>query len=786
MNRQLQVPELHATTLHIRVRGLVQGVGYRPWVWQVAQAMGVCGEVHNDPEGVEIHAEAADDVLEQFITVLREQAPPLARVDGIEVTPAGSRQQYAGFTISASRHGVRRTGVLADAATCQACLAEVMDPLARRYGYAFTNCTHCGPRFSIQSAIPWDRANTSMAAFPLCPACQREYQDPLDRRFHAQPLACPECGPRLWLEGDLPGSATDEPITRTAMALQHGAIVAIKGIGGFHLACDAFDIAALGRLRQRKQRPDKPFAIMARDLTSIRRFCLVSDEAASALESHVAPVVLLPRRRDCALPEEIAPGQQYLGFMLPHSPLHHLLMLHCQTPLVMTSANRSGEPQVHDNQQARESLCLFADGWLMHDRPIRHRIDDSVMKTIGSRLGVIRRARGLAPTCISLPEGFQNAPATLALGSQLKNTFCLIDRGQAVVSQHIGDLDSPALRDDYLHQLDHYQQLFALEPQQLACDLHADYFSSQHARELGRRLAIPLITVPHHHAHMAACMADNALPRDTAPLLGLMLDGLGLGEDNALFGGELLLGNYCAVQRIGGLKPVLLPGGELAQVQPWRNAWAQLQAFAGGRELLQHTELSGSARLASKPLATLEIMAQRGLNSPPCSSAGRLIDAVSWWLGLCPDELSYEGQAAMNLESAALEVRLGDHETGYPFDLIKQGAETLIDPAPLWIGLIADQQLGESARVCAARFLRGFARALARLCLQQAQERGISQLVLSGGVFQNHILTRDLLACLPACTLQTLTHQQIPCNDAGLSFGQACIAAARALEETKE
>ena len=741
-----------------RVRGRVQGVGFRPFVWREATALGLRGRVGNDAGGVWIEAAGPAPALAALERALRERTPPLAQVTGVERTSLAT-VEGDGFTIAESAGGEARTGVTPDAATCGECLSEIADPAGRRFRYPFTNCTHCGPRFTIVTGIPYDRAATTMADFRLCPACAAEYADPADRRFHAQPIACPACGPQAWCEMD--GQRVEgEVVPVAARWLADGLIVAIKGLGGFHLACDARNAAAVARLRERKRRPAKPFALMARDLEQVARHARVGPEAAALLTGPEAPIVLLATTGE-TLPDALAPGQARLGWMLPATPLHHLLMQAVHGPLVLTSGNLSGEPQVTENDDARAKLSAFADGFLMHDRPIARRLDDGVAFLAAGRPRLIRRARGHAPGTLPLPPGFEAAPAVLAYGGQMKAALCLAGRGEALLSHHLGDLDEPLTWGEYLRTEADCTALFAHRPAMLACDLHPDYRTTGHAEAQAAARALPLHRVQHHHAHVASAMAEAAWPRDGAPVLGLALDGLGWGADGTIWGGEFLLCRYEGVRRVGWLKPVALPGGAQAQREPWRNLWAQLVA----------AELDPAPLLPGKPLGTLAAMVARGVNAPLTSSTGRLFDAVACAAGLAPERLSFEGEAAMALEAAA--ARNGPAEP-YAFGWDGQ----VLDPAPMWRALLADLGDGAGAGVMAARFHAGFAAALCRAATDLRTRHGAGAVALTGGVFQNATL---LEACLAGLNGPVLSHAAVPAGDGGLALGQAVVALARAL-----
>jgi hydrogenase maturation protein HypF len=770
----------------IRVRGLVQGVGFRPTVWRLARACGLRGDVRNDGSGVLIRVagDAAD--IARFCAQLVEQCPPLARIDALERRPAAVAAED--FRIVASAATEVRTGVVADAATCAACRAEILDPANRRYRYPFTNCTHCGPRLSIVRGIPYDRANTSMSVFPMCGACAAEYADPADRRFHAQPNACHDCGPRVWLV-DAAGKPVDhadvDAVAAASRLLAEGGIVALKGIGGFHLACDATNAAAVAELRARKRRYAKPFALMARDLDVIAAYAEVDECEAGLLASPAAPIVLLTRRAAPApgIAPGVAPGQLTLGFMLPYSPLHHLLLEQWSRPLVMTSGNLSDEPQCIANTDAAERLGGLADYYLLHDREIVNRVDDSVVRVMAGEPRLLRRARGYAPTPIPLPPGFDRAAPALALGGELKNTVALLQNGQVIVSQHLGDLEDARTADEYERTIELYRTVFAHRPTVVAVDRHPDYRSTRHGRELAEALAVAVEPVQHHHAHIASVMADNAWPRTRGPVVGVALDGLGFGDDGSIWGGEFLLADYVDSRRLGMLRPVPMPGGTRAILEPWRNTYAQIAQHIGWQAFNErHGELALAARLREKPLDVLEAMLARGINSPLTSSCGRLFDAVSAALDVAPDTISYEGQAAIELEALALHAPA--EADGYCFARGRDGDLLYLDPAPMWRDLLRDLAAGVERAVIAARFHRGLADAVGDLAVQLARDHGLGTVALSGGVLQNRTLFEALHARIADAGLAVLSHRHVPANDGGLSLGQAVVAAARALQRS--
>ncbi|WP_246100191.1 carbamoyltransferase HypF [Cereibacter sediminicola] len=724
--------------LEIRVRGQVQGVGFRPFVWQLARGMGLAGEVLNDGEGVLIRVAGGD--LAAFVAALRDKAPPLARVDRVEVAPC--RVEASGFVIASSGKGAVATRVTPDAATCGACLEEMRGD-GRRRGYAFTNCTHCGPRFTILRELPYDRAQTSMAGFPMCPDCAAEYGDPADRRFHAQPIACPACGPRIWFEADgHEGGALAEAVA----LLRQGGVLAVKGLGGFHLACDARNADAVARLRLRKRRPAKPFAVMAAEEMA-DRIAEISEADRALLRDPAAPVVLVPSRG--VLPEGVAPGMAALGLMLPYTPLHHLLLEGFGGPLVMTSGNLSGEPQVIGNDEARAKLAAFADGFLMHDREIVRRLDDSVER--GRPPMVLRRARGRAPGTLPLPEGFGRAPQVLALGGQMKAAICLVRDGQALLSHHLGDLDEALTFDEFRRALRDHAALFDHRAESVAVDLHPGYRATQ----AGHAMGLPVDEVQHHHAHLASCLADALWPLGGGPVAGIVLDGTGLGTDGTIWGGELLLGDYRGFERVAHLAPAPLAGGEAAAREPWRNALVRLDA-------------AGLADLADRlfpdpPREALRRAVAAGVNAPLSSSAGRLFDAVAACLGLAAARQGYEGEAAMRLEA------LTGHGAPYPFESL--------NPAPMFRALARDLEAGAAPGSIAQSFHLGLARAFCAPARQLVETGRAQAVALTGGCFQN---ARLLEACLAELVgLPVLTHRAVPANDGGLALGQALVAAAR-------
>ncbi|WP_093905588.1 carbamoyltransferase HypF [Streptomyces sp. cf386] len=759
------------------VRGVVQGVGFRPYVYGLATELALVGHVTNTPDGVVAEVEGSASAVARFCDRLAVQPPPLARVESVhhqELPAAGGEA----FTILASRTGgPARTLVSPDTATCADCLAELADPADRRHRHPFVNCTHCGPRFTIVTGVPYDRANTTMAGFPMCSDCAREYGDPADRRFHAQPVACPACGPRLRLI--VPGSespAGADPVTEARALLARGAILAVKGLGGYHLACDATDDTAVRLLRQRKARGDKPFALMARSADEIEHLVRLGPEERSLLEGAVRPVVLLRRRPDpsyaagSARPAEaVASGSPDLGVMLPYTPLHHLLLglpgdLDGPRLLVMTSGNVSGEPIVTDDAEALERLAHLADAWLTHDRQIQVPCDDSVVRVCDGEPLIIRRSRGYAPLPVALPLPVR---PTLAVGGDLKNAFCLGEGRQAWLSAHIGDMDDVETQYAFERAVEQLESITGVRPKSLTCDRHPGYRSAGWAdrNAAGRTV----VRVQHHHAHIAAAMAEHGLD-GTRQVIGVAFDGTGHGDDGAVWGGEFLLADYDGFTRFGHLAYVPLPGGDTAVRRPYRMALAQLRAARIGRL----DDLACTAACPPDELRLLERQLERELNCVPTSSMGRLFDAVSSLAGVC-HLAGYEAQAAVELEAAALRAP-GDDTTAYTFELL--GSDPVrADPAPLFAAIVADLREGvEPARV-AARFHRAVTALVRRMCLRARERYGLDTVALTGGVFANTLLSSACSAALREDGFTVLRHRLVPPNDGGLALGQLMVAA---------
>ncbi|MEH2165093.1 MAG: carbamoyltransferase HypF [Nostoc sp.] len=780
-------------TEEIRVGGTVQGVGFRPTVYRFAKACGLTGDVCNDGQGVLIRVSGSEEAITEFVARLQTECPPLARINQLTRTPYEGELKFDSFVISSSVSNAITTEITPDAATCPQCQQEIFDPFSRFYRYPFTNCTHCGPRLSIIRAIPYDRYNTSMSAFAMCSECGKEYHDVENRRFHAQPVACHVCGPAAWLERADGKSVTAsmfsmlDDVDAVCTLLQKGEIVAIKGLGGIHLACDATQETVVQKLRQRKKRYHKPFALMARDIEVIEQYCIVNAKEKELLTSSAAPIVLLQASDKKQLASSVASGQNTLGFMLPYTPLHHLILRRMNRPIVLTSGNFADEPQCIDNDEVREKLGTIADYFLLHNREIINRVDDSVVRVMGEKAQTIRRARGYAPASISLPLGFHKVPQILAMGSELKNTFCLLREGEAILSQHLGDLENAAAFNAYQETLNLYLNLFEHQPEVIAIDKHPEYLSSKLGKELADTNQIKIYPIQHHHAHIAACMAENGIPLDSSPILGIALDGLGYGDDGTLWGGEFLLADYRKFQRLATFKSVAMIGGEQAIYQPWRNTYAQLVAVNLWNDCEQkYADLEIFKFLINKPIKLLNQLLDKGINSPPASSVGRLFDAVAAAIGIYRDECIYEGQAAIAMEAIVDVSSLNNNKETliYPFSFSFSDSIYCIDPRPMWQALLDDLQQQIPQPVMAAKFHKGLANTIVEMVKHLSQENLISQVALTGGVFQNCILLEQVTKRLQTLGIKVLTHSLVPANDGGLSLGQAVIAAAQLIHES--
>ena len=774
----------------ILIQGIVQGVGFRPFVYGQALGRGLGGFVLNDSRGVTIEVEGSSEALDGFQHALYTELPPLARIDSL-VTEQLQPQQETKFVIAHSQSGAERNALISpDVSTCNDCLHELFDAADRRYNYPFINCTNCGPRFTIVQDVPYDRGKTTMRVFPLCPACQQEYDDPLNRRFHAQPNACPVCGPRVqiltWgddgiitpIEGDLP-EITDA-ITVAAQQLAAGTILAIKGLGGYHLACDALNSEAVQQLRQRKHRDAKPFALMAPDVATVRKLCFVSDAEATLLQSRRRPIVLLKQRTDSPtspIASAVAPSYDTLGFMLPYTPLHHLLLRTfaeaCEPGrlpvLVMTSGNLSDEPIAYRDDDARERLSVIAGGMLSHNRDIHMRCDDSVMRIVANGEQFLRRSRGYAPEPV--PFAFDLPVPLLACGGHLKNTFCLGKGRRAFVSHHIGDLENLETLTSFREGIEHFQHLFDIYPEAIAYDLHPEYLATKYAleREMPRKIA-----VQHHHAHIASVLAEHGL---TEPVIGVAADGTGYGTDGAVWGCEIMAADLRGFERLAHLRYVPLPGGEQAVRQPWRMAAVYLSQAYGDAFL--DIDIPFVRQLDRTKWHLLTQMITRGINSPLTSSLGRLFDAIAALLGLPLGSATqlYEGQAAIELEIQAAQT---PQLESYPYS-IEMGPDQIsaLDIAPMIRAIVSDIQKGVPVPQIANRFHRSIAELLANVCDETRSQTGLNIVALSGGVFQNRLLLEQLLALLENRAFSVYINRLVPPNDGGLCLGQMAVAAAQ-------
>lgn len=777
----------------IRFRGVVQGVGFRPTVARVARRRGLDGWVRNDAEGVIVALAGPREQRDAFVAELLAQLPPLASVEAVERREGEGAAVGPGFAIVESAAGHPRTGVAADAATCAACRAEIRDPLGRRYRYPFTNCTHCGPRFTIVTGVPYDRARTTMAGFPPCPECRAEYEDEADRRYHAEPIACHACGPRARLSRADGRAFTwqsfsmlDE-VDAVATLLQRGEIVAVQGLGGYHLCCDATNEDAVRRLRDRKRRPAKPFALMAKDLPMIERCCAIDAAEREALAGPEAPILLLDRRPDAGVAPSVAPGQRTLGFMLPSTPLHHLVLLRMAAPIVCTSGNLTDEPPCTDPAEARARLGAVADWFLDHDRPIAQRADDSVARLADGAVRLVRRARGYTPAALALPEGFAAAPRVLAMGAHLKSTVAIVEAGRAVLSPHLGDLDDALNFAAWQQSREALCALYEHTPEIVAVDAHPGYRSTIDGAAWAEARGLPVVRVLHHHAHVAAAMAEHGLPLGAPPVLGVALDGLGYGEGGALWGGEFLIATYTSCERVGTFKPVPLLGGDRAAREPWRNLYAHLMAEMSWAEIVtSFGELEVVRYLADKPRALLDQVLRVPEISPQASSCGRLFDAVAAAAGLHRDEVEFEGQAAVALEQAITKEALAEAASGeiYPFAIPKLGGKGLpyVEPLGVLRAVLGDLIEGADPALIAARFHVALAEVIARMVAKVLAARPeVDTVALAGGVFQNRALLELTAPRLRAMGYRTIIPRAVPANDGGIALGQAVIASARSI-----
>ncbi|MBD3222074.1 carbamoyltransferase HypF [bacterium] len=759
----------------IHITGVVQGVGFRPSVWRCARELALGGWVRNSSSGVDIHLEGPETALAGFGDAFRASLPPLAAIDTWDEATADCEGAEEFVIVASEREPGASLPVSADVATCEDCLRELRDPRDRRHRYPFLNCTNCGPRYTIVRDIPYDRPLTTMAGFPLCEDCAAEYADPGDRRFHAQPVACPACGPQVWLErgAAVAGETTSHPgsargpdaIDQVRAALGRGEVVAIKGLGGFHLACDAASETAVATLRRRKQRDGKPFALMAADLETVERHARVSAVERELLRSPARPVVLLRHRPSAPVAASVAPGRDRLGFMLPYTPLHHLLLEPgpgVPELVVMTSANLSDEPIAHENDDARRRLGPLADWLLLHDRPIHVRCDDSVVTTFAGGVYPLRRSRGHAPLPVELPF---ETPPLVATGGEMKNVFCLARDRQAFLGHHVGELAYHETLRAFEAGIDHVARLFRVEPELIVHDLHPDYQATRWAHRRAAGTGLPMMAVQHHHAHLAACLADHGVPPDR-DAIGVTFDGTGYGPDGTIWGGEFLVGGYADYERVVHLRPCPLPGGDAAARHPWRVALAWLREM----ERPWTSDLPAVAAASGTERDVLAAQLDQGINAPTTTSMGRLFDAAAALAG-GRTSVDYEAQAACELEAVA-----DRRETGaYPLPF----ADGVIDPRPALDALIEDHGRGVAPAAIAARFHNGVAAMVAAVCDRIRGDRGLETVALTGGVWQNLLLLERTVNRLREIGFTVLVHRRVPTNDGGLALGQAAVAAAR-------
>jgi hydrogenase maturation protein HypF len=776
----------------ISVRGIVQGVGFRPFVYGLAVRHNLKGFIYNTSEDVRIEVEGSAEAVRQFEQELKTKAPPLAHIENVTIKYQPV-QGYEKFDIRSSQAQTGKYQLISpDVATCQPCLGELLNPADRRYRYPFTNCTNCGPRFTIIEDMPYDRAKTTMRYFKMCPECQAEYDNPLDRRFHAQPNACPKCGPHVELVDSNGNLVTkSDPIGTASRLLKKGKIVAVKGLGGFLLACDATNEDAVRTLRERKRRPAKPLAVMVGTVAEAKLHCHVSPEEEKLLTSPQSPIVLMRWREDSTVSQAVAPRLKFLGVMLPYTPLHHVLLRDTSRPLVMTSGNLSEEPIARDNDEALRRLCGIADYFLMHNRDIYSRYDDSVAMVERGTPQLVRRARGYAPYPIRLPFRMKQV---LACGAEDKNTFCLTRDNYAFVSQHIGDMENIETLEHFEQTISLYKRLFHIEPEVIAYDLHPDYLPTKYALELGQS-GVKLVPVQHHHAHIASCLADNGLE---GPAIGVAFDGTGMGIDGNIWGGEFLVADRHSFRRWGHLEYLPLPGGAAAIKKPYRIAIGYILSLLGEEALkdvmaspddigAKQSQRGSVGQTSEAEIEIIKRQIERKVNSPLTSSMGRLFDAVSALLGI-RGEIDYEGQTGVELEMTAYSViaespsakrlneALSDASEAYPYGIAEDGAMKIVLLKDMFSAVLEDLRQDIPLGKISVKFHSAVARMINEMCCSIAGESGITRVALSGGVFQNRLLLRKAVDLLEASNLHVLTHRQVPCNDGGISLGQAVIA----------
>ena len=750
----------------IEITGIVQGVGFRPYVYRLANDCGLTGLIANTPAGVSIEVQGEAEAVERFLERLPKEIPPLAKITGLTPRSVEVQQETAFLIKASSTRAAAKALISPDVSVCEDCLRELMNPRDRRFLYPFINCTNCGPRFTIIHDIPYDRARTSMAKFKMCAACHAEYENPASRRFHAQPNACWDCGPQVSLLG-ADGARMDvaEPIREAARLLQQGSVVAIKGLGGFHLACDAQNERAVAKLRERKRRVEKPFAIMVRRVQDASRFCVVDEFSKKLMSSFERPIVLLPRRPEVAFVPEVAPGNRFLGVFLPYTPLHHLLFQSGKfEALVMTSGNLSEEPIAIDNEEAVRRLSKIADAFLVHDREIVRRCDDSVVRVAVGQPQKLRRSRGFVPVPVQLEKEMQ---PVLAVGGELKNTVCVVRGSEAFLSQHVGDLEDLESHKFFEEAVQHLQRILETEPKVIAHDLHPDYFSAKWAQE---RTGVELVGVQHHHAHVAACMAENHLD---GKVIGVALDGTGYGTDGAIWGGEVLVADYAGFERAGHFEYVPLPGGAAAIHEPWRMAVSYLAKHYG--KAVETLGLPFLAEVDPRKLSVVLQMMEREINSPRTSSCGRLFDAVAALLGL-RGTVNFEAQAAIELEMAA---RDSASEAAYPLDLELHGTTWQIGTKPLFDWLLKDIRQQASVADISRKFHNGLALVFVDTAERIRDRTQLNRVCLSGGCFLNALLLETMITEMKERSFEVFFHTEVPAGDGGISLGQAVIAGRR-------
>jgi len=746
----------------INITGIVQGVGFRPFIYNLAKKYNLLGYVLNDTSGVSIEVEGEGATVDEFVETVRNQSPPRAVIFEMQ-TRQVDPLDYKDFVIRQSKDQAERfVPISPEIATCEDCLSELFDQDDRRHRYPFINCTNCGPRFTIVKDIPYDRKFTTMTPFSMCEKCQGEYDDPTNRRFHAQPNACPVCGPSLsLLDSERVKIDVPDVIAEVCRLLKEGKIVAIKGLGGYHLACDAQNEEAVSTLRSRKYREYKPFALMAKDIETVKRLCYVNEEEEKLLNGTIRPIVLLRKKPDCPVAEDVAPNQKYHGMMLPYTPLHHVIVAESGLVLVMTSGNISSEPIVYYDDEAFERLKKIADFYCIHNREIHIRTDDSVCRVWQDKEVVLRRSRGYVPYPLLLSFHFEGQ--ILACGAELKNTFCLTRDNYAFMSHHIGDLENLETLTSFEQGIEHFKRIFNIEPSFLAYDLHPEYLSTKYALSLDR---IPKIGIQHHHAHIVSCMGDNGIDGE---VIGVSFDGTGYGSDGKIWGGEFLLCDYKGFKRVAHLEYTPLPGGERAIKEPWRMAASFLNKIYGDDML--ELDIDFIKSLDRNKWATIKKMIDRGFNSPMTSSTGRLFDAISALVGV-RKEVYYEGQAAIELEMAA-----GKGEEGsYPFGLKNIEDKTEVVLEPVIRKIVSDISSGVAVGAISSRFHNTIAEIILHICLKIQKTDGMERVVLSGGVFQNMFLLNRTFALLVANGFEVYTHHRVPPNDGGIALGQAIIA----------